>query len=128
MSYVSKRVGQFSFQIWDTAGKELFESLVPIYLRNAKYVIIVFNPQKRQSWDKVDLWYTTAKSCARNFRIILAKNIGLQGINNPAIDEGEIEEYSRANDIIGYLSFNSEDHGSVIRVFQYIGTDISNNS
>ncbi len=31
------------FQVWDTAGQERFHSLIPMYLRDAKAAIVVYD-------------------------------------------------------------------------------------
>ncbi|XP_033728115.1 uncharacterized protein LOC117317413 [Pecten maximus] len=46
----------FLFQIWDTAGQERFRSLVPMYLRDAKVAILVYDVTSRESFDSVSNW------------------------------------------------------------------------
>ena len=43
-------------QIWDTAGQERFRSMAPMYYRNAKAAILVFDVTKEQSFLKVKEW------------------------------------------------------------------------
>nr|XP_022322847.1 ras-related protein Rab-33-like [Crassostrea virginica] len=46
------------FQIWDTAGQESFRSLVPMFLRNSKIALLVYDITKRESFDHLDGWRT----------------------------------------------------------------------
>jgi small GTP-binding protein len=43
-------------QIWDTAGQEKFRSLGPIYYRNSKAGIVVFDLTSPKSFSNVDGW------------------------------------------------------------------------
>lgn len=45
-------------QIWDTAGQERFRCMVPMYMRNAKAAIIVYDVTCRKSFENVDKWVT----------------------------------------------------------------------
>ncbi|XP_060065609.1 uncharacterized protein LOC132545944 [Ylistrum balloti] len=46
----------FLFQIWDTAGQERFRSLVPMYLRDAKIAILVYDVTSKESFDNAANW------------------------------------------------------------------------
>mmetsp|Transcript_28536 Transcript_28536/g.60222 ORF Transcript_28536/g.60222 Transcript_28536/m.60222 type:complete len:238 (+) Transcript_28536:34-747(+) len=50
----TKREAQLS--IWDTAGQERFHSLGPIYYRDAKGAILVYDITDRPSFDRVKKW------------------------------------------------------------------------
>ena len=43
--------------IWDTAGQEKYQSMMPLYLRNAECVILVFDVTKTSSWNYITQWY-----------------------------------------------------------------------
>ena len=42
--------------MWDTAGQERYESLIPTYLRNADYGIIVFDLTRQKSFESIEKW------------------------------------------------------------------------
>lgn len=44
---------KYSLQIWDTAGAEKFQSLLPMYLRGAHFIIAVYDATSPESLDKV---------------------------------------------------------------------------
>lgn len=44
-------------QVWDTAGQEMYKSLVPVYLRGARAAIVVFSITDKESFNSLDLWY-----------------------------------------------------------------------
>ncbi|XP_041374164.1 ras-related protein Rab-5A-like, partial [Gigantopelta aegis] len=47
------------FQIWDTAGQERFHSLIPMYLRDARAAIVLYDITNENSFQNVkDVWIT----------------------------------------------------------------------
>ena len=71
-SYLQKRIvldnpqggGQtrMTLQIWDTAGQERFRSMAPMYYRNAKAAILVFDIAKgSESFEKAKEWLDDLK-------------------------------------------------------------------
>ncbi|DAZ99458.1 TPA: hypothetical protein N0F65_001643 [Lagenidium giganteum] len=61
-SFLQKRIlvgdarRKMTLQIWDTAGQERFRSMAPMYYRNAKAAILVFDLQNEASFDKIKEW------------------------------------------------------------------------
>ncbi|CAH0521984.1 unnamed protein product [Peronospora belbahrii] len=47
---------KLTLQIWDTAGQERFRSMAPMYYRNAKAAILVFDLQSEASFEKIKEW------------------------------------------------------------------------
>ncbi|RLN92974.1 hypothetical protein BBJ28_00024207 [Nothophytophthora sp. Chile5] len=47
---------KMTLQIWDTAGQERFRSMAPMYYRNAKAAILVFDLQSEASFEKIKEW------------------------------------------------------------------------
>lgn len=47
--------------IWDTAGQEIFQSIVPIYIRDAMACILVFDVTDIQSLHSLDNWLSILK-------------------------------------------------------------------
>jgi small GTP-binding protein len=46
-----------SLQVWDTAGQELYRALVPVYLRNARAALLVYDVTDRESFQSLGHWY-----------------------------------------------------------------------
>jgi small GTP-binding protein len=47
---------QCSFQIWDTAGQELYRSIIPVYFKTAVFAILVFSITDLSSFQHLDDW------------------------------------------------------------------------
>ncbi|KAK3083326.1 hypothetical protein FSP39_019514 [Pinctada imbricata] len=58
------------FQIWDTAGQERFRSLVPMYLRDTKIAIIVYDISSKKSFESMDHWKRELSASAPSDTIV----------------------------------------------------------
>ena len=54
--------GTLLINFWDTAGQERFQSLIPLYLRNADACIIVFDITREKSIEMLDNIYDNIRS------------------------------------------------------------------
>lgn len=54
--YIDNRT--VSLQIWDTAGQEIYRSLVPVYVRGAQAALIVYDITESNSFQGLDTWFT----------------------------------------------------------------------
>ena len=67
-SYASKIIDfndygkKVQFQIWDTAGQEMYRGLTKIFYKDAKIVILVYDITKKQSFEEIKkYWYNQIK-------------------------------------------------------------------
>jgi Ras-related protein Rab-21 len=59
----------------DTAGQEKFNSLTPLYYRDAQGAVLVYDITFRESFDKVQKWITELKTfCDKEIVIAVAGN------------------------------------------------------
>ena len=65
-------------QIWDTAGQEKFKSLIPSYVRNAAIVLIVFDVNNPDSFEKVQSWVDFIKNLESCFLVLCGNKIDLE--------------------------------------------------
>lgn len=66
-SFLQKRINiegnKLTLQIWDTAGQERFRAMAPLYYRNAKAAIVVFDVTDHKTFRKAKGW-VEGKLCA----------------------------------------------------------------
>lgn len=59
-SFLQKRLvvdrTKMTLQIWDTAGQERFRSMAPMYYRNARAAILVFDLTQESTFTKLREW------------------------------------------------------------------------
>ena len=63
-----------TLEIWDTAGQEVFRSLVGFYARDAKGAFLLFDVTEKQSFDDLKQWVEFANDQAAGAKIILFGN------------------------------------------------------
>lgn len=65
----------YSFKLWDTAGQERFNSLVPMYLKGSRIVLMVFDITSNDSFKKIkDRWHNQVIERTPDSKIILIGN------------------------------------------------------
>jgi len=64
------------FDIWDTAGQEKYNSLVPMYYKGSDAAIVVFDITSEQSFSKAEYWITElqTQTKTKQMLIVLAGN------------------------------------------------------
>ena len=53
---VTHKSKTYRLQLWDTAGQERFRSLIPNYLKDAKFALIVIDVSSKASLNSADTW------------------------------------------------------------------------
>ena len=46
----------YKVHFWDTAGQERFHSLIPSYIKDCEIAVLVYDVNKRGSFDSIDKW------------------------------------------------------------------------
>ena len=59
------------FEIWDTAGQERYQSLAPMYYRNARCAVVVYDITDAASFERAKKWVDELISSA-SLRVVIA--------------------------------------------------------
>ena len=82
--------------IWDTAGQERFHSLGPIYYRDARGAVLVYDVTDRSSYERVRKWTKELRKMVGESDkiciIIVGNKIDL--LNQRAVDAGDAQNYA----------------------------------
>ena len=79
---------KYSYNLWDTAGQEVYRSLNQIYLKNAKIVLIVFALNNKKSFKETDFWINNTKESLKEGKYMMA----LVGNKSDLLDEQEVSD------------------------------------
>lgn len=64
-----------NFQIWDTAGQEIYRSIVPLYFKYAVCAILVFSFEDQKSFQSLNAWIDMLHSNAdQEVPVVIAGN------------------------------------------------------
>ena len=88
--------GKVSLEVWDTAGQEIFRSLVGYYARDAKGVFLVADITVIESIKQLEEWVEFINENANGAKLILFAN-KLDLINERKVSEEDLEEFAKAN-------------------------------
>ena len=54
-----------AFQLWDTAGQEMYRNIIPIYFKNAVFALVVFAFDDLHSFDNLQSWVDEVRQHGR---------------------------------------------------------------
>ena len=121
---------KYKFSIWDTAGQEKFNSITPIYYRDAKGVLLVYDITNLNSFSRVKKWREELKTFNNNAIIVIAGNKcdflnDKNNINKEFVDINIAKKYANDNNI--ELFFTSAKNGdNIIEVFENLMEKVFN--
>ncbi|KAF4316459.1 hypothetical protein BBO99_00008679 [Phytophthora kernoviae] len=94
---------KLTLQIWDTAGQERFRSMAPMYYRNAKAAILVFDLQSEASFEKIKEWLQDLQHHVGD-DIVLAVVGNKSDVSASSFDFAKVQQFA---DEIGALVFRT---------------------
>ena len=65
-NYNSKNGKCYVYNLWDTAGQEVYRSLNKIFINSSKIVMVVYAINNRKSFEEVDYWINYVKDILGN--------------------------------------------------------------
>lgn len=66
-----KTVENIELDIWDTAGQERFKSMIPMYYKGARSIIICFDITNEDSFEGAQNWFNEVINSVKNSIIVL---------------------------------------------------------
>lgn len=89
---------EISFVLWDTAGQERFKSITPMYVREAKILLLMFSCSEKSSIDDLQSWYDIAVNVVDDIKVVVIGNKS-DLINSEQTNEieNQVVEFFRKN-------------------------------
>lgn len=110
-----------SYEIWDTAGQERYRSLAPMYYRNAKLALVVFDITHKNSFLSAIEWIKEIKENSENTLIAL---LGNKCDLENHIDKVLIEEFVKSQDI-PYFETSAKQDINISEVFTILSSNFT---
>jgi small GTP-binding protein len=85
-------IGQKKFQLWDTAGQEVYRKIIPIYFKGADAAIVVFSFAEPSSFANLDGWIEElhANTDPETTTLLVGNKTDVEHI----VDEGEARRWA----------------------------------
>ena len=131
--YVKKRLllgaKAVDLAVWDTAGQEAFHALGPLYYRNAKGALLVYDLSDDETFERVKMWMKELKkSVGPSIRTaILANKCDLVKPTDERVKvhEAEAREYAKEQGAL-YFVTSAKNNVNVTEAFHRLAEDIVN--
>lgn len=115
---------KFPIQCWDTAGQERYHSLIPMYVRDADFIIMAFDLTDQLTFKNLDKWVKLSKECIKKSKFLL---VGCKNDlpNYIPLKDKEISNFIKDN-MPGsqYFSTSSVTGNNVKEVFKHIKKEL----
>ena len=105
-----------SLEIWDTAGQEKYDSLVPMYYRGAGIIIIVFDVNNEKTFARAQKWISEIKNTSFHAsKQILVLFGNKSDISDQSKDQSKDQyaQYAKKNDLI-YFECSAKNGKNVV--------------
>lgn len=114
---VSKR--KMTLELWDTAGQEVYRSLVGFYTREAKGAFLVFDVTSEQTFNSLAEWVKFANEATPGVKIILfANKIDLE--DQRQVQTAQIKQFAQTNGI-DYIEGSAKTGQNTVDAFERMG-------
>ena len=80
--------------LYDTAGQEKFKSLIPMYIRDANIIIVVYDISNKDSFVHTEHWVNETKDLKREDAIFILVGNKLDLEENRVVTKKEAEDYA----------------------------------
>ena len=80
--------------LYDTAGQEKFKSLIPMYIRDANIIIVVYDITNKDSFAHTEHWVNETKDLKREDAIFILVGNKLDLEENRVVTKKEAEDYA----------------------------------
>ena len=114
---------RINFEIWDTAGQERYHSLAPMYYRNAKVILIVYDITSMASFEGAKKWLTEIRlSMAPDTHIIFIGN-KIDREKNRMVKFEEVDRYCYQNGLEHYETC-AKNKENIDNIFKTIASNL----
>ena len=122
---------EYTFNIWDTAGQEKYNSLTQTFAKNAKIIILVYSIIDKESFNSLNKWLELAKNAngEKGYSLGIAANksdLYKENIKD-IIPDSKGKEYAKKINAIWKSTSAKEDSESIIELMNELMEDFINN-
>ena len=88
--------------LYDTAGQEKFKSLIPMYIRDANIILVVYDITNKDSFTHTEHWVNETKDLKREDAIFVLVGNKIDLENNRVVSKKEAEDFATEKGFLFY--------------------------
>ncbi len=116
-----KQNKSISFDIWDTAGQEIYRSLAKNFYLNATIGILVYDIRRKESFSSIkDFWYDQLKVSGEENIIFGIAGNKCDLFNEEQVNETEVRKFAESIGAIFHLT-SAQDNIGIKELFTELG-------
>ena len=120
--HFQKTIKDVPIEIWDTAGQERFKSMIPMYYKGAKAIIVVFDITNAHSFEGAKKWLVEIKAnISSSYKVLCGNKIDLQ--EQRSVSNNDAKTYAESNQCI-YVETSAKDNVGIDEMFDDIADNI----
>ncbi|MCQ2817349.1 MAG: Rab6 family protein [archaeon] len=105
--------------LYDTAGQEKFKSLIPMYIRDANIIIMVYDVTNTQSLQNTNHWVTETKDLKREDAIFVLVGNKVDLVEQRQVTEKDGENFAKENNFL-FMEVSAKTGKNIIELFHDI--------
>ena len=122
-SYTDIKIKGINLKIWDTAGQEKFRSMINMYYKGAKCIVICYDITEENSFNNVKNWLSEIEKNVNGIFIILVGN-KCDLNDNRKISYENAESFAKENNMF-YIETSAKNNINVSKLFEIIADKIA---
>lgn len=117
-----------SLHIWDTAGQEDFNSIIPLTYESTEVAVICYSVNDSYSYDAiVEKWEREVRYYSENVEIVLvATKTDLRSEQTDCLGREDGERLAKQINAIAFFECSAKESVGIKEIFNYIATHIYN--
>ena len=112
---------EIKFDIWDTAGQEIYRSLAKIFYKDSKIIIFVYDITNQKSFDGIkQYWYKQVSSITNNKPILALVGNKSDLYNCQEVNDEEAIKYAESIGAI-FQKISAKSNNGIDKLFKNVG-------
>lgn len=123
--HFNKVINDIPIDIWDTAGQERFKSMIPMYYKGAKAIIVVFDITEQNTFEGAKKWLSEIETNSKGSVIVIVGN-------KTDLKENRIVTNEMVDSIILgkkylYIETSAKEDQNINQLFELVAEEIKKN-
>jgi small GTP-binding protein len=121
-----KNMNGIDLDLWDTAGQERFKSMIPMYYKGARAIILAFDVTCFKSFQNAEKWLNEIETNTKDCLIVLVGN-KMDLVDSRTVSTEQIKIFCD-NKKIHFFECSAKNDTNVNELFSYIAERLKENA